>query len=262
MTEGLFLADEDALGFLTLNEPVAETPVVETPAPPEPPVEQTPAPEAVQPPATETPAQQPGFIPLSAMLDEREKRQAAERQRADLERQLQELRKPQNSPTVTSDPQGWAAQQEAKFQETELKLKLGMSERWASKQYGDILPAAREWGMQQHNQDPYFIAKFTGAADPFQWLVEQYQRDQTLGKLGGKSFEDAAQEWAASQGYVKPDGAQTQQQPGGAQVPAQPAAPLRPAAPPRSIAGAPPAGAVNSQPVIREEDLASGLFER
>lgn len=254
------MADE-LIDFLTLDGelPAAETrqePTTEQPAPSEAPApaEQITAPEPVTPVAPPS----PGFVPLSAVLDEREKRQA-------LERQLQELQRKQQpapvAPDVTSDPKGWQAAQDARYQKYEMDTKMQMSGRFAAAHYGqDKVTAAMEWGRQQNSDDNFFGSKFTAQSDPYGWLVEQHRQAQALGMLGNKTPEDWALEYAVAQGFVKPDVTQSQQQPAAAQAPVSQAAQQRPA-PPRSIVNAPPAGGTNTQVTLSEKELMDGIFK-
>ena len=220
-------------------------------------VVETPAAETVQPPATETPAAPaPGpnaaFVPLSAVLDEREKRQALEKRLAELERATPA----QAVPDITSDPRGWQAANEARLAQAELNMKMELSGRFAASQHGaDKIEAAKAWGMQQAQQDQFFGTKFTQQQDPFGWLVEQHRQAQAIGTLGNKTPEQWAIEYAASLGYVKPGAEATQQQPAATQVAVQPAAQ---ASPSRSIANAGTAGGISSQPALAEKDL--GFF--
>lgn len=248
--------DENSIDFLKLDgDPAVIQPgaTQEQPASPEPPA----APEAPTT-TTEVPAQPapvvipPGYVPLNAMLDEREQRQA-------LKKQLDELQKKQQpakpAPNVTSDPQGWQAAHEQRLAEMELSTKMRMSGAFAQQQFGtEAIDAAKAWGATQNETDPYFGNKFTVQDHPWAWLVEQHRQAQILEQIGGKSSDDWVKERAIALGYVLPDAA-TQQPP----APAPAAAPQQPApqrpTPPRSIANAPPAGGTAAQMTIGEKEL-------
>jgi hypothetical protein len=264
MVRGKELADE-AIDFLSLDGNQApEAPEVTTEETPALPVEpapaaaaqpENPAPEPVQPPAV--PAAQPGFVPLSAVLDEREKRQALEKQLQELQRKQQ----PVQAPSATSDPAGWAKAQEEKLAKFELDTKMRMSGAFAMQAYGqEAVNAAKAWGAQQNANDPYFGAKFTAQDHPWQWLVDQHRQAQTLERLGSKSPEDWALEYAMAQGFVKPDGQQTQQQPAPAPAAASPQPQPRPT-PPRSIASVPPAGGTAASVTLKEDELLGDIFK-
>lgn len=260
---------EQALEFLQLDNdlmpttPPAEAPVENVPPPAvshstvQPPADQTVQPPAsaaspatVAPPAPAAPA--PGHVPLSAVLDEREKRQKAERELAALQAQIQ----PPKTPDATSDPKGWQAAQDARMSKFELDTRMQMSGRFAAQHYGqDKVQAAMEWGATQNSDDPFFGSKFTAQADPYGWLVEQHRQAQTLGLLGGKTAEEWAIEYAASQGFVKPDGATNTQPAPAAPAPAGVQPVRQQVAPPRSIASVTPAGATNTAVTLRDDEL-------
>lgn len=266
MVKGKNLADE-ALDFLTLDgevvppgESQAQAQTQAEPAPQSPEGAQQEGGEQVQgqaqvpAAAPAAPASQPGYVPLSAVLDEREKRQA-------LERQLQELQskqQPPKTPDASSDPTGWAKAQEERLASFELATKMRMSGAFAAQHYGpEAVEAAKAWGAEQNTADPYFGAKFTAQDHPWQWLVEQHRQAQMLERLGGKSLEDWALEHAAAQGYAK--AGDTTQQAAAAQAPAQ-SRPPQQAAPPRSIANAPPAGGTAAPVTLREDELLGDIF--
>lgn len=264
MVRGKELADE-AIDFLSLDgDQAPEAPEVTTEQTPALPVEpapaaaaqlENPAPEPVQPPAA--PAAQPGFVPLSAVLDEREKRQALEKQLQELQRKQQ----PVQAPSATSDPAGWAKAQEEKLAKFELDTKMRMSGAFAMQAYGqEAVDAAKAWGAQQNANDPYFGAKFTAQDHPWKWLVDQHRQAQTLERLGSKSPEDWALEYAIAQGFVKPDGQQTQQQPAPAPAAASPQPQPLPT-PPRSIASLPPAGGTAAPVTLKEDELLGDIFK-
>jgi hypothetical protein len=250
---------DEAIDFLTLDgdeapqpepQPVEKPALSEAPAP----QGQITAPEPVQPAAQ---APQHGFVPLSAVLDEREKRQTAEKQLQELQRQQQP---PKPAPDVTSDPKGWQAAQEERLMKYETDTKMQMSGTFAAQHYGqDVVDAAKAWGAQQNSNDRYFGVKFVEQPHPWKWLVEQHRQAQTLERLGSKSPDDWAIEHAKSLGYVLAEGAPAQQQPAPAQVVASPPAQQR-QAPPRSIANAPPAGGTTAPATLKEEELLGGIF--
>lgn len=205
--------------------------------------------ETVTPPAA--PVQKaPESVPFEGYLNERERRQAAERELKSLREQHAQ---PQKVPDVASDPHGWQAAMEARQAKAEMDTKMNLSGRYAAQTYGqDKVQAAMEWGRQQDQQDPFFGQKFMSHADPFGFLVAEHRRANALGTLGDKTPEDWALEYAASQGWKIGDATNGTQQPAAASVAAQP--PARVAPPPRSIAGQAAAGG-NAVAQISEKDL-------
>jgi len=257
MTMGAKLETEDDLSFLTLDEP----PATPAPAPVETPQPAADPGTAAQPDPQPDPApaqpQQPGFVPLSAVLDEREKRQKIERDYAEAQKKWEAAQPPKQAPSVTSDPQGWQAEQEQRFAKREMDLKMELSGRFAAQHHGaDKIEAAKQWGAQQNQVDPYFGQKFTAQNDPFGWLVEQHRQALTLGEIGNKTAQEWALEYAASMGYAPPAAPQQQQT-----VPAQAQPVVQPKPVPRSIANVAPAGTSTNEAPIMEGDLVNSLFK-
>lgn len=257
---------DDPYDFLSPDVPVSDEPVITPPAPEPvtPPIEVPVEPAAVVPPVetpvtppevtpASVPVGGPGFVPITGLLDEREKRQAAERE-------LAELRKSQTArvapPSITDDPEAWAAAHETRLSQRELDQTMRLSGRFAAQHYGqEKVSAAMAWGKDQTAADPYFGPKFIAQEDPFGWLVEQHRQATTLGMLGKETPEEWAIKYAASQGYAKPSGEPpvTQQPPAVATAPVQPTPPT---APPKSIAGATPAGGSSTPVTLQEQEVA------
>ena len=214
----------------------AEPPVqpeAEQPAPqPEPP-EPTTAPA----PPVETPA--PGHVPLSAVLDEREKRQAAERARQELEQRLRalEAQRQQPVPDRDHDPDAWDQWREAQIEQRLLNTNLNISERFARKEHGnELVDQARDAALQRFQTDPHYYHQVMAAADPYEVVVQDFKRAQALSALSEPGKLDAFLQWQAGQSA--------------APAPQVSAAPPQPS-PPRSLASAPSAGGAKpgQQPV-------------
>lgn len=215
-------------------ETPATTPEPEAPADPEP------ATEA----ATETVDTPTSQVPLAALKEEREKRQALERKMAELESRVgqQPTQTPQaqrqKAPDPYEDPEGYDAYVQSTVAETEWRMRAEMSGRFAEAQHGkDTVEAAITWAQEQARQDPTLEVRVRSQASPVEYVVQEYQRSQTLQQLGGKSFEDAAREFAQSQGWIV-------SQPG-ADAPLQkPSSPT----PPKSLSQAPGNGGIGKAP--------------
>jgi hypothetical protein len=231
----------DKLDFLNAPEGASDDAHLEDVAPaPEPqpePQAATPAPEPAPEPA---PAPAPvaeakpdvpqGHVPLSAMLDEREKRK-------ELERQLQEFQRQQTAPKVPDpdeDPDAYNRFQIDQAQQIALNTRLDMSEEMAREKHGnDVVDAARDWTLQRFQQNPAYRDEVLSQRNPWGYAVQQFQRHTALDKLGDTSEIDAFLAWKAAQAT----GVTTTQ-------PAAPAADPSPAPtiPTRSLASAPSAG--------------------
>jgi hypothetical protein len=194
-----------------------------------------PAPAPTPAPAPEQPKQE--AIPLATALDWRDRMTAAERRLKDIEQnqQPQQIPSPQDEQAFN---QYWAD----KLAETQWVAISSTSQRFATKEHGaETVEAAAKWGFELN--DPHFIAQFRAQTDPFDWLVQKYRAHQIAERVGGKSFEDAAKEWALANGFVTAPAASAPEP-----QPAIPAAPptqaVQPApSAPRSIASQPAAGA-------------------
>lgn len=231
------------------SEPEAQAPGGDTPAAPAVGGEGAPAPASeaqpavpeAAPAAAEAAKAEPGFVPLAAVLDERERRQK-------LEREVETLRaaqpKPQAAPvpSVYDDPDGFQAYVARQVDQVAQSTRLDMSHRFAEQAHGaDTLAAAKAWGETRAAGDPTFAQRFLASPDPFNWIVAEHRRDQAISTLGDKTFEDAARDWAISQGFAAPASTTT---PAG-QAPAASA----PATPTRSLASTPSAGGPQTVPV-------------
>ena len=222
----------EAAGVEPEAEPVAEaaTPEPEAPADPEPAAEQ----------ATEVETDQKQ-VPLAALKEEREKRQALERRMAELESragqqqpQAQQVR--QKAPDPYEDPDGYDAHVKATVAETEWRMRAEMSGRFAEGKHGkETVEAALTWAQEQAKVDPTLEYKVRAQASPVEFVIDEYKRSQTLSALGGMTIE----EYAAKQGWIvsqtgAPSGASQQ----------KPSSPT----PPKSLSQAPGSGGVNQAP--------------
>jgi hypothetical protein len=240
------MTDEDIFG----TTPIVEEQVEATPAPepeaPEPVAEPAPEPEATEPvtPVAEPAKPDPGFVPLAAVLDERDRRKQLEAEVARLNAQQQ----PQEPLDPWSDLEGTLTAQEQKFQAMLYQQQITMSDRFARQAYGDeLVEKATKWGFERCAQDPYFNAQVIQSGDPVGYAVQQYQRDQIASKVDLTEFEKF-QAWQAAQAQL------TQQ----TAVPV--AATPSPVQPPPSLASAPSAGSSTQPKPNPEEEKLNAMF--
>lgn len=243
----------DKLDFLTSpvgEEPPATTaaePAPETPPPAEPhaspepadaePVQAAPAPAPAATPVAE-PAPQaqpaPGYVPIQAMLETRDKLKAAEAKLA----ALQPAQEPE-LPDAVMDPQGFAAFQAAQTQQAVLGVKLDISEDMARQRHGDgAVDQARDWALQRFQESPAFRDQTLGHRNPYEFIVQQFKAQTALSKLGDPSEVDAFLAWKAAQASVASPATAA------ALAPASPQA----SPPTPSLAAAPSAGGVAHVP--------------
>ena len=179
-----------------------------------------------------------GFVPLGAVLDERDKRKALEAELAALRARTPTVQ----MPDPYEDPEGFAAANQAQVGQAMYALNLRYSERMANVEHGaETVKAAKDWGFAKCETDPYFNAKVAAAEDPIGFVVAEYRRDEIASKVNMTEFEQF-QAWKTAQATI------TQ----GAQPP-----PLNspPAIPSRSLASASSAGNILTEIEPSEEDI-------
>lgn len=207
-------------------EPVAEQPA-ELPADPEPPIA-----EPVKP--------DPGFVPIGAMLDERERRKQLETELARLQAQ-----QPEPEPLDLYDPEQMATY----HQQQVISAKLDISEDMTRDKFGDeLVDQARDWALQRFQASPAYQAEVLRQRNPWKYVVEQYQRDQIAQQVSLSDFEKFKQWQAAQQ--------QLAQQQTAAPVAAEP--PI--VQPPRSLASAPSAGSSTQPKPNPEAEKLNAMF--
>lgn len=188
--EALFTDDvEEATEDVTEPEPQAEeTPPAEPEAEPEPAPEPEPQPE--RPDA--------GFVPIAAMMDERDKRRAAEAELAKFRQQ-----KPQEAPDPFDDPVGFAGHQTNLVQQQLAEQRFAMSDMFARKEHGgETVEKAVEWAQSRAQADPVFASTMYRHPNPVDWIVQQHKRDALLSDMGDNPDDWFARE-AAKRGFVQ-----------------------------------------------------------
>lgn len=223
------MADEEKLSFLDEKEPEEEVQVeAEQPEPePEPEPEGEPEEEAAPPAAVQ---EHPQSIPVTALLDEREKRQAAiaraeqaERRYQELQRQIQQQQQPQ--PDWLEDPENAARAQQSAIEQRLENQYLNQSQFLAEEKYGAELVEAAGKFVLQH---PEFRNEIMSHRSPWHKAVEVYQRQQAIADIG--TDPTAYREKIRAELLAELQGQQPASQPS------------RPATPPPSMSRAPSAG--------------------
>jgi len=250
--------DEDFLAAVEADN--ANVPVEEPQEAPETPAEPEAQPEAVEPaPEPANPLQppvldtkpEPGVVPITVMLDEREKRQKLEQELAQL-RASQQQPEPQQVPDMFEDPEGFRIYQQQVASQATLNAKLDISEEMARDKFGDeVVDKARDWALQQSKIRPGFYQELIQQRNPYRYAVEQYRREEIASQVTPDDFAQF-QAWKAAQAALT-------------QAPAA-AAPVPPDAPrslpPRSLASAPSAGGVMTEPEPTEQDIFEGAIPK
>lgn len=191
----------------------------------------------------------PGFVPIAALQEERDRRQAAEARLATPQPQPQPSAQPRHEapqrPDPFEDPAGYAEWQEAVFENRLFNQSLNFSETFARQKHGDAtVNEVQQWAKPRLEADPIFAAQFRQQSDPYGFIVAEYRKDKLFSGLSDNDYA-AFEAWRAAQAAPNPN-------PNPAPAPAQQvlAPPITPAPPPpRSIASAPSAGGPAAVPV-------------
>jgi hypothetical protein len=233
---------DDAGRFASKSEDSQPAPMTSEPPVSEPPAVTQPVQEALTPEPTlsqpsSAPVQpQPGYIPIAAVLDEREKRQKFERELEEYKRKYEEAtRKPPQPLDPLADPEAFERQLNERIERVRWDAITNASLVAATRHHGaEKVKAAEEWLQQELQSNPAIWQAIQRQPDPYDFVVSQHQRTLRLQKIGDEDPEAWAQKWAEANGYTKT----SQQQPsaGGASPSPQPTLP-RP-----SLASAPSAG--------------------
>ena len=261
--EKLSFLREDNGRFAPKEAQEEPTPQAPEPAPnPEPPQAAVPTPPA---PATGEPAPiapnhavPPGYVPIAATLDERDKRQAIQREFDELKRKYEEAtRKPPVEIDPVTDPDGFRTHQEQQLARSEWNTLTRISKVWAERAHGkDAVTAAEEAIKTEVERNPGFFNEIQRQSDPYDFAVQWHKRQAALAKIGDKDPEAWAEEWARQKGYVL-------NQPNGEGVAPVAPAPATPTPLPRpSLASAPAAGGSTPKVATGPGAAFGGVFSK
>ena len=158
-----------------IEQPAAE--VVEEVAEVEPEkVEKEQEPEATT--APEVTEAEPQNVPIKALMAEREKRQALERQVADFN--AQKAKEP--APDVFEDQEAFTAHMRTEFDNARFNDKANMSEFFARKEFGDLdskIEAFKELKLS----NPALEAQVLNAASPYHEIVDIVSKYEKMEKM-------------------------------------------------------------------------------
>ena len=128
-------------------------------------------------------------VPVTALLDEREKRQRIEAEAEQMRREVAEYRrreeqarqKPVEAPDILEDPAGYRQHVEASFNQRLLQLHGSMSRFMAERDYGaDVVQAAFEYFNRHPEQSFALISQ----PSPFHAAVEAHRKAQAVEEFG------------------------------------------------------------------------------
>lgn len=216
---------------------------------PAPVAQQQPAPTPAPVPQPEPAKAEPGHVPISALLDEREKRQKLEKRLADFE---QQTRQPESAPSFQT-PEDIASYVQQQARAAEWNATVRFSEHSARKDHGDeAVDAAIKWSLERADREkaqlgfsPFAVEQMR-QQHPLDWVVRQHKRDTFAAEIGDDPAAYRAKVRAELEAEIAASTQAPQPAPAAA-APPQPAAP-KPPPPVRSIAGATSAGGMQSVP--------------
>jgi hypothetical protein len=179
---------EDKLAFFdeTSEAPeVEETPeAVEAEAAEDTGEEQAPPPVAAEEKTRE--------IPVTALLDEREKRQAAQRDAENARRELAAIRqqiaaqqKTAQQPDFYANPEAVLQSERAQVQQVIWNERLNTSELMAAQAYGvETVEAAKVAFMQASQSNPVLGAELQTKTHPYDYVVKWHKQQSVLRNMG------------------------------------------------------------------------------
>lgn len=186
-------SNDTATPIEAASEPVASPDASSTPEPAAAsPVAAPAAPEAAKP--------EPGYVPITALMDERDRRKAAEARAAQYEQQ----REAPKAPDAWSDPEGFQAHTVAQFQAQLTDTKLNMSEMAAKRHFGvEKVEAAKAWALAKFEKEPAFQNQVLNQTDPYDFAIQQFDRDTIASSVTTDDFAQF-QAWKAAQAQLAP----------------------------------------------------------
>ena len=134
-----------------------------------------------EPPAAERQPEKSHNVPITALLDEREKRQRLESEISELRRQVQASQpKPEPIDPIT-DPEGYARTLQSGFQREIVSTKLAQSRFFAEREYG--ADEVRE-AFEYFNDHPQQSHALLNEPSPFHAAVEYVRKQKAMQEIG------------------------------------------------------------------------------
>lgn len=171
--------EEDKLGFLDEQQPE----VTEEAEPAEPVIEESKGEPVAAPPAA---SEEHKSIPVTALLDERDKRKEAQRRAEELERRLAQLEQAQQpKPDFLDDPEAALRHQQESVRFQIWNERLNMSEMLARQAYGDDLVAqAQEAFGAAARDNPALQMELQRQRNPYDFVVKWHKRNSFISEVG------------------------------------------------------------------------------
>lgn len=225
----------DPLSFLDASDAEEVAPAAEAVV--EPVKVENPEPAQSTAPAPAQPRDEKGrFVPISALLDERDKRKAMEER----VRQYESQQIPEEPPHYPADPRELFGYVEDMIEERLFDATLNQSEAIARRNHGDdIVNEAQAAYRQAMDANPHLFAELRGQADPYEHVVRWHKQQKAFSEIGKDP--DA---WAEAQRQRIREELLAELQ--GRPVSSAASASSHTSTPPRSVVGKPAAAKVDS----------------
>ncbi len=170
--ENLFEDDKP----VTLEEPVVKD---AEPAKADAPVAEPVKGDLAAPPAA--PVNTPAGIPIQAVLDERDRRQKAERELEELRRWKADLERQKQTPDFLEDPEARMQLERQNISQMITDVRLQQSSWLAEKDFGkDVVEAA----LAYFDDHPHLSHQFLSSPSPLHAAVEYYKRQKVADEVG------------------------------------------------------------------------------
>lgn len=153
-----------------------------------------------------------GYVPLPTLLDERQKRQNAERRAQELENFLvQQNQQQAYIPDPEQDPIGFLQMEldtvRAEKQASDAAQRnqvIMMSARFAEIQHGkELTEKAFQWAHAKCDVDPYFNQQIAASNDPLSLAIAAMQREEISSQIKPDEFQQFLA-WKATQSGAQP----------------------------------------------------------
>lgn len=175
-----------------LEEQPAEAPPEATPPEEVPTGEQVP-PEAETPPAEEQPPEEPEgsppepedasndkSVPIAALLDEREKRQATQRELEELRKRIDE--KPETVPDVLDDQEGFVASMRSEMNQQAFSIRAEVSQEMMRTLHDDYDDVETKF-LDMAAENPELAQGMSSAALPAKFVYETVKKAEKLAQM-------------------------------------------------------------------------------
>lgn len=237
MTDKLdFIEEDEPVEAEQKEEPKQEQPEEKPEEPKEEPKEEIAAEpkEETKEPVKDTPKEEEkpkgnDFVPIGAMLDERDKAKEYKAKMEELERKLAANEPKEPVPDALDDPEGFQKHIQSEAQRQAQQVRFELSEDMAIAKHGnELVEKANEWAMQKAQANQGFKNDILTSRNPYEFIVSEYNRDSRANSVTDSDWEQF-QQWKAAQSQISPVDETKREQ----STP-----------PPQSLAGAPSAGGV------------------